>query len=62
MKTRYLYEVVTPDRYELPLCVADSIGELALLTGRDYNTVHKGVMRAFRSRNRGKGIYRVVWI
>lgn len=36
---KYLYMMVTPDKYELPLAVADSIKELSEMTGIKAGTL-----------------------
>lgn len=38
-----IYMQVTNDQYELPLVVADSIGELARMTGHSKNTVASAI-------------------
>lgn len=57
-----LYLAVTPDRYELPLCVEDSPGGLAEALGITVNAVRSACApgKAKKSgRNRGYRIIRV---
>lgn len=35
-----LYLMVTKDKYELPLCVADTVPELAKMVGTTTNTIY----------------------
>lgn len=41
-----IYMMVSRDRYELPLAVADSIKELSLLTGKSSSTIRTQIRRA----------------
>lgn len=41
-----IYMMVSSDRYELPLAVADSIKELSLLTGKSSSTIRTQIRRA----------------
>ena len=57
-----LYMAVTPDRYELPLCIQDSPGELAEALGITINAVRSACApgKASKSgRNRGYRIIRI---
>ena len=46
-----LYIAVTADAYELPICVADSIKELAYMLNADYSTVTRLIKNGTISRN-----------
>jgi hypothetical protein len=46
MKSKALYMLVTQDKYELPLIVADSVGELALKTGQKRNVISSAMSHA----------------
>lgn len=48
-----LYLAVTPDRYELPVAVADSVGELARMLGVDPAYLHNTRSRQFRRERLG---------
>ena len=48
-----LYLAGTPDRYELPVAVADSVGELARLLGVDPAYLHNARSRQFRRERLG---------
>ena len=45
---RSVYMLTTTDIYELPVAVADSVYELAHMTGTPLETVIKGIDRARR--------------
>lgn len=51
-KPCYIYLLVTPDRYELPLAVADGLMELSRITGIAATTLSHSVNRAERGRKR----------
>lgn len=40
-----LYMLLTSDEYELPIAVADTVVELARLTGSDERTISSGISR-----------------
>lgn len=42
-----VYQLVTRDKYRLPVAQADSIAELAEMTGKPYATVRKAFTRLF---------------
>lgn len=48
-----LYMGVTPDKYELPLFVADSLKELANITGIDYDSIRHRISKRSSGRNKG---------
>ena len=41
-----LYMMVTKDRYELPLCVADSLDELAVMVDSTKNSIASAISHA----------------
>lgn len=41
-----VYMLTTADKYELPVAVADSIFELARLTGSTFETISKAIDRS----------------
>ena len=43
-ESRYYWLIVTADEYELPLVVADSVAELAKMTGINPVVIRKGEM------------------
>ena len=43
-----LYMAVTPDKYELPLCVAESVAELGEMLGKTPKTVQEMVSKHTR--------------
>ena len=43
MKPKYIYVATTYDKYELPVAVADSVAELAKLTGKTKVSIAKRV-------------------
>lgn len=45
-----VYMLTTADKYELPLAVADSIFELARMTGITYETIRQGLDRSRRGK------------
>ena len=55
-----LYMAVTPDRYELPLCVQDSPGELAEALGITINAVRSACAPGKASKSGTKRGYRIV--
>lgn len=46
MKAKAVYMLVTQDKYELPLVVADSVAELAKLTGQKRSSVASAISHA----------------
>ncbi len=46
----YVYMKVTDDEYELPLCVADTVMELAELTGSTRNAIYTAVNKQKRGK------------
>lgn len=56
---KYLYVATTRDKYELPIAVADSVKELAELTGIPYKTIAM-LMTPVNQKNRPhSGFYKV---
>lgn len=47
-----IYMEVTTDKFELPLCIADSIKELSAISGVNYDTVKKQIYRQNNKRKR----------
>lgn len=43
MKHKYIYVATTYDKYELPVAVADSVAELAEMTGKNKVSIAKRV-------------------
>ncbi|WP_277220676.1 hypothetical protein [Peptoniphilus vaginalis] len=48
-----IYMGVTPDKYELPLFVADSLKELAEMSGYDYDSIRHRISKGSSGRNHG---------
>lgn len=48
-----LYLGVTPDKYELPLFVADSLKELSKMSGFDYDSVRHLISKRSSGKNKG---------
>lgn len=57
----YVYIRVTQDKYELPLCVRDSIKELAEACGTTKNNIESCISHA-KKRKRGRSMYYKVYI
>lgn len=57
-----LYLLVTSDKYELPLAVADSAEELARMAGVTVGTVTASLSRRKRAKRPGRSKYQVVWV
>lgn len=55
-----LYLLVTSDKYELPLAVADT--ELARMAGVTVGTVTASLSRRKRAKRPGRSKYQVVWV
>ena len=55
-----LYMAVTPDQYELPLCVQDSPGELAEALGITINAVRTSCAPSKASTSGTKRGYRII--
>ncbi len=53
-KPKYIWMLVTTDKYELPLCVADSSKELAEMVGTNEVNVRTAVAHAKRRGNNCK--------
>lgn len=45
-KNDYYWMLVTPDRFELPMVVADTCAELASMVGKTAHNVHNAVTTA----------------
>ena len=54
-----LYMGVTPDKYELPLFVADSLKELSKMSGFDYDSIRHRISKNSSGRNRGIKFIRI---
>lgn len=52
---------VTRDKYELPIAIADSIQELARITGSNENTIRSELSHA-KTKKRKRSIYQKVEI
>lgn len=48
-----IYMGVTPDKYELPIFVADSLKELAEMSGFDYDSVRHLISKRSSGKNKG---------
>ena len=46
MLKKYLYMAVTPDDYQLPLAVADSVQQLAWMVGVTANSIYSAISHA----------------
>jgi len=57
----YLWLWVTKDKYQLPIAVACSSRELAMITGRNLNTIQSSVSR-WESGKLKKSSYVRVWV
>lgn len=47
-----MYMAVTPDRYELPLAIADTARELGKLVGVSANLIHSSIAKKQSGKNR----------
>ena len=56
MLKKYLYMAVTPDEYQLPLAVADSVQQLARMVGVTTNSIYSAISHG-ESRNWKKRRY-----
>lgn len=54
------YAAVTADKYELPLAVADSVPELARMTGRSEGTIYACISHGRSGKNTGMKFIRIV--
>ena len=54
-----IYMMVTDDKFELPLAVADSAPELAEMIGRNVNTIYSGISHEQHGRIK-RSIYKKV--
>ena len=54
-----LYMGVTPDKYELPLFVADSLKELSKMSGFDYDSIRHRISKKSSGRNKGIKFIRI---
>ena len=59
---RPLYLLVTTDKYELPLAVADSKEELAQIAGVSVGTISANLSRRKLAKRPGRSKYQVVWV
>lgn len=55
-----IYMGVTPDKYELPIFVADSLKELAEMSGFDYDSIRHRISKKSSGRNHGIKFIKVV--
>lgn len=55
-----IYMGVTPDKYELPIFVADSLKELAEMSGFDYDSIRCRISKKSSGRNHGIKFIKVV--
>ena len=49
-KTKYIYMVVTNDKYELPLIVSESIIDIARYTGRTIESIYSSLAHYYNGR------------
>lgn len=54
-----IYMIVTQDKYELPLFVAESLAEMSEMTGIREDTLRKGFSRIRKKRD---SKYRIAWV
>ena len=52
MVREVIWLAVTPDKYELPVAVADTAAELGKLIGKTANAIHTGMSQAKRRGNK----------
>lgn len=57
-EVKYLYMAVTKDKYELPIAVADSTKELAIMLGLPHKTVSMYMCKSMQ----GRGGFRKVYV
>ena len=55
-----IYMGVTPDKYELPMFVADSLKELAKMSGFDYDSIRHRISKKSSGRNHGIKFIKVI--
>ena len=55
-----LYMGVTPDKYELPLFVADSLKELSKISGFDYDIVRHLISKRSSGKNKGIKFIKII--
>lgn len=55
-----LYIGVTPDKYELPLFVADSLKELSKMSGIDYDSIRHRISKNSSGRNKGIRFIKII--
>ena len=55
-----LYLGVTPDEYELPLFVADSLKELSKISGIDYDSIRNLISKNSSGRNKGVKFIKII--
>lgn len=55
-----IYMGVTPDKYELPIFVANSLKELAEMSGFDYDSIRHRISKKSSGRNHGIKFIKVV--
>ncbi len=46
LSCKKVYELVTADKYELPICVADSLDEMSMMTGFNFNTLYSAFAKS----------------
>lgn len=55
-----LYMGVTPDKYELPLYIADSLKELSKMNGFDYDSICHRISKRSSGRNKGVKFIKII--
>lgn len=55
----YIYMKVTSDKYELPLVIANSVAELAWMTGVSENTIKSAISHVESGRRKKSAYVRV---
>lgn len=56
MMKRFVYMKVTPDKYELPIAIADTAQELARITGSSVNTIYSAISN-YRAGRTKRSVY-----
>lgn len=59
MKNKYLWMVVTADKYELPIIVEDSSCKLAKILGINRSSVINATLNNYSGKNTGRKIVKV---
>lgn len=58
--SRYYWMLVSPDKYELPIAIADTCGELAQMLGKTEKSVYNAVTFAERRGSKRSQFRRVL--